>query len=201
MKSFKGQKPTEVGILNPSLNVFYASGPALTLIVKQPREGDSGKLRTAWRHISEDSMRNYRRKHAIPDLYDPKYRCSRPLYSGTVPGWMPTIMVAGGKIVGVGDLMFVRGSQVDRHYQIPPDDAVASGNLCVLDKYQGIGVGSWYGEVSSYAAAHFGANWIVGYASTSGGFIDSRLNQGFEEMGTIGGYAFIRKPLVKQSTI
>ena len=196
-----------MGALYPELNVYYAVNryANLELIVKQPRKEDSGRLRVAWKDASEKSMVQYRRRYVSPNLYDPKFRCSLPLYHGAVPGWLPTIMTAddkivdnkmvGGKIVGFGDIMFQFGRDL-KQYQIGDEEIAASGNLCILDKYQGLGIGTWYGEISSFIAASFGANWMIGMVQREGGFLNSRLNQGFVKVGNVGKYTTIKKRLI-----
>ena len=212
MKSFRGEEVGEVGALYPELNVYYAANryAGLELIVKQPRKEDSGRLRVAWKDASEKSMIQYRRRYVPPSLYDPKFRCSLPLYHGAVPGWLPTVMMVdgkdvdgkgyNGKIVGFGDIVFQFGHDL-KQYQIGDEEIGASGNLCILDKHQGLGIGTWYGEISSFIAASFGANWMIGMVQRDGGFLNSRLNQGFVKVGTRGNYTIIKKRLISSGEL
>lgn len=184
MKSFKGLKPEVVECVDSKLNAFSGRSGDRELVVRQPRERDSGKLRLAWKSLSPKTIIQYKRKQLEDtDLYDMKWRCRQPLYTGTIPGLVTFIMIAEEKIVGLADFMIRFGADFPRH-QIPLDEVGCSMNLCVLDQYQGLGIGGFYSAMNEAMAKHYGAQWMIGNCRMDEAMYHLRTAQGWETVST-----------------
>jgi len=195
MRSFKGLLPRCIEIRDADLNIYQVRNEGNLMIVRQPRRSDSGRYRLAWREVSDETKRLYKRANVNWDNYEPKYRVNLPLYRGGVPGVIFLIMEVGGKIVGFADLMFNLGKHFPYH-KIPESDIGASIALCIIDKYQGLGFGSYFAEASQLIARHKGAQWTLGYTKMTNGMYNIRNRQGWETVSTSGGYAVIKMSVV-----
>jgi len=195
MRSFHNLPPRFIEIKDEALNIYQVSNGDNVMEVRQPRRSDSGKYRIAWRGLSNETILAYKRKYCDWSTYEPKYRVNQPLYHGEIPGFMPIIMEVDGKIVGFADLMFNLGKHFPYH-KIPESDIGASIALCIIDKYQGLGFGSYFAEASQLIARHKGAQWALGYTKMTGGMYNIRNRQGWETVSTSGGYAVIKMSVV-----
>jgi hypothetical protein len=66
-------------------------------------------------------------------------------------------------------------------YKIPnPDDVIAECSLCILDEYQGKGLGSLYGQINKFICKSLGAQWLVGTTFTEKGMKGIRERDGFD---------------------
>lgn len=187
-------EPEEVTCVNPMLNVFKAYTGDFTFTVKQPRSTDYNDHWRAWRKLSDYTLLRYKRKYVDEKHYDSKYRCNLPIYKGEVPGWLPLVMVIQGNIVGFGDMMFKHGTEYMIH-DVGDDEVGCSMNLCVLDKYQGMGVGSYYGHLSIFIARFFGADYALGYTPFKKGMFHIRMKDDWEYVERRGDWAVIQKRL------
>ena len=194
MKSLRGVPVEETGILDYDRNVFFGRSGKFLFEARQPRKGDSTKHRKAWKNVSQDTQKQYRRLTEDPIIYDSKWRCRQPLYKGAIPGFIPLIMVVDDKIVGFADMMFKYGTEYKFH-NLVDDEVGCSMNLCVLDKYQGMGYGSFYSHISVLIAKHFKADYALGYTRFKKGMYHIRQKQGWELVSRQGEYAIIRKKL------
>ena len=195
MKNIRNLVPDTVTVNDSALNIFAARTDDFMFTVRQPRKRDSSEHRKAWKGLSNYTLRRYMRQQYVgSEIYDSKWRCRQPLYRGEVPGFLPLIMEVDDRIVGFGDMMFRRGKELYYH-GLEDDEVGCSMNLCVLDKYQGLGIGSYYGHISVYIAKHFGADYALGYTPTKKGMFNIRMKNGWEFMGNRGGNAIIRKRL------
>lgn len=68
-------------------------------------------------------------------------------------------------------------------------------NLCVIDKYQGLGIGSYYANISMFIAKHFGADYALGFTPIEKGMFNIRMKDRWEFLGRYGDHAIIRKRL------
>ena len=184
----------EAGILDEKTNRFYGKGVGVLFEVRQPRKKDEREHRRLWKKLSPYTFNRYRRYYVDQQIYDPKYRCRLPLYRGEIPGFVPFIMVIDDKIVGFSDMMFKYGRDLWLH-KLEDDEVGCSMNLCVLDRYQGLGIGSFYANISVFIAKHFGADYALGYTPTEKGMMNIRLKDGWEYMGVHRKHAVIRKRL------
>jgi len=195
VKTLKGTMPETIECVDSLRNVFEAKTGAFTFIVKQPRRADIRRHKKAWNQLSENTLVHYKRKILSEVFYDSKTRCLLSYYRGEVPGFMPVIMEIDNRIVGFGDMMFMSGDHFIRH-DIPPDTVGASMNLCVLDKYQGLGIGSFYSPISTYIAKSLGADYTIGFTRTKGGTYNMRMREGWETVEILNnGYAVLKKRL------
>ena len=196
VQNLRGLEVEETGCSDPVLNVFYGKTGDFVFCGRQPRKLDSSAHRLAWRGLSDRTFDQYRRAYVEPHYYDSKYRCGYPLYRGEVPGWVPLIMEGDGKIVGFSDMFFKYGSEYQSH-QIADNEIGCSMNLCVIDRYQGLGVGSYYANISVCIAKHFGADWALGSTKIDQGMYHIRIRDDWETVAkTRDGYAIIRKRLI-----
>lgn len=194
MRSLRDLTPDTITCTDSNLNIFKATTRDLTFTVRQPRKHHTRAHKQAWRKLSQDTVQHYKRKYEPDKLYDSKYRCNLPPYRGEVPGWIPLIMLLDGEIVGFGDMFFKYGEEYLVH-RLEDDEVGCSMSLCVLDKYQGMGVGSYYSYLSVFIARHFKADWALGYTQYHGGMFNIRMREGWEHVGRRGGWAVIQKRL------
>lgn len=195
MKNFKDYPPRFVDIIDADLNIYRVWNEDNLLIVRQPRRNDSTKYRVAWKDLSQESLHLYKRANIHWDTYEPKKRVVYPIYKGGAPGVLPLVMEVGGKIVGFSDIIFDYGKRFTYH-QIPENDIGASIALCIIDKYQNLGYGSYFAKASELIARHKGAQWALGYTKVEGGMYNIRLKTGWEMVTTQNGYAIIKKNLI-----
>jgi len=194
MRNIRGLIVEEVGVKDEKLNIFYGKSGDFEFVVRQPRKADSSEHRKSWKELSPYSLQRYKRKYVDPVIYDPKYRCNLPLYRGEVPGFLPLIMVVDGRIVGFADQMFKKGSEFFYH-KIGEGEIGCSNALCIPDKYQGLGIGTFFAPISEYIASYFKADWILGNSPHKKGMVNIRARDGWETVGQLGGNAIIRKKL------
>lgn len=195
MRNIRNLAPETVKTEDAVLNVFKAETGDFAFFVRQPRRKDSSRHRKAWKQLSRRTLRRYMRQQYVDsEIYDSKWRCRQPLYRGEAPGFLPLIMVIDGRIVGFGDMMFRYGTEFNFH-QLEGAEVGCSMNLCVVDKYQGLGIGSYYGCISVFIAKHFGADYALGYTPIKHGMFNIRMKEGWEYLKNRGGYAVIRKRL------
>jgi len=199
VKNIKGISPSLVTIANDSLNIFVARFNDTDVFLRQPRRNDIGKQKLAWRDVSEESRKRYRRLNADPNIYDMGYRSKLPLYRGEVPGFMPLVLEADDRIVGFVDAYFKYGKELPR-YNILPEEKAISCSVCVLDKYQGMGYGEAYSYLSDEVGRYFKMDWIVGVAYLKGGTHHIRARHGWETIRKYGQLADHRKRLSPMKT-
>ena len=197
MRSLRGLTPSTINCVDLDKNIFNgvsSSGESMT--VRQPRRKDAREHKKAWNKLSEHSKYNYRRKYVPDKLYDSKKLCNARYHLGEVPGFLPLIMEVKDRIVGFGDMLFFYGDKFPQH-KLESTDIGCSMTLCVLDKYQGLGYGSYYTPISTYIAEHFNANYAIGNTLVNGIVYKRRVEQGWETVDILNnGYAIIRKRLI-----
>lgn len=200
MRNLKGLTVDEVAVVNKKLNIFEGRNheTGFVFTVKQPGRLDLRNHKKAWKQLSPETIKLYTRQYGPEKYYDSKHRCTLPKYregTGWENGFLPLIMVIDGKIVGFGDFMFMYGDHYKSH-DIPEEDIGCSMNLCVIDKYHGLGIGTFYSFMSVYIAKYFGAQWALGYTKLKGEMWHMRSKQGWELVKAYrNGYAVIRKRL------
>lgn len=199
MKTIKGLTVDEIVVVDKVRNIFEGRNhdTGFVFTVRQPNKLDTRNHKKAWRRLSLDTLRLYVRQYCPKKFYDSKYRCTRPRFRGGVgeeDGFLPLIMEIDDKIVGFGDFMFMKGTHYKTH-DIPDEDVGCSMNLCVIDKYHGLGIGTYYSFISTYIAKYFKADWTVGFTLRQGGMVNIRARQGWETVKLYGKYAAIRKRL------
>ena len=177
MRSLKGQKITESGCSDPRLNVFYTEyGDGSRVVFRQPRKGDSGRQRVAWRELGEQGRMRYVRANVDQNLYDMNTRCRMPLYRGECPGVMPLTIEFDGRAVGFSDLFFNTGEYFKR-FGVEPEAKCCNGSIAALDKYKGIGVGTAYAATSNYIGKHFGCQYMLGRTRVKDGMRSIRAKE------------------------
>lgn len=195
MRNIRNLTPEKVYVKDDTLNVFEAKTGDFAFVTRQPRKSDSSNHRKAWKQLSRRTLRRYMRQQYVDgEIYDSKWRCKQPLYRSEVPGFLPLIMEIDGRIVGFGDMMFRFGTEFNFH-QLKDDEVGCSMNLCVIDKYQELGIGSYYGYISMFIAKHHGADYALGYTPIEKGMFNIRVKEGWEYLEKRGDYAVIRKRL------
>lgn len=200
MRSLKGLTVDEIACVDKARNIYEGRNHEtdFTFTVRQPNKLDTRKHKKAWNMLSPESVKLYTRQYGPEKYYDSKYRCTRPKYQGGTgweDGFFPVVMEVEGKIVGFGDMMFMYGDSYLNH-DIPPGDIGCSMNLCVVDKYHGLGVGTYYSYISTYIAKHLGAQWALGFTKLNGAMWHMRQRQGWELVKVYHGVdAVIRKRL------
>ena len=195
MRSIRNLTPETIEIKDSVLNVFEARTGDFVFTVRQPRRADSSSHRRAWKQLSRRTLTRYmRQQYMDSEIYDSKWRCKQPLYNGEVPGFVSFIMVIDGRIVGFSDMMFKYGTDYNFH-QLKEDEVGCSMNLCVIDKYQGLGIGSYYGHISVFIAKHFKADYALGFTPIKKGMFNIRMKDHWEHLGRYGDHAVIRKKL------
>jgi len=183
MKNFKGMKPEFVMAANDNLNIFVARVDGVDIILRQPRKKDSGKQRLAWADLSEASKKRYRRANVDKQLYDMNYRSKLPLYRGTVPGWVPMVMEVDDNIVAFVDIMFKFGVDFQK-FLIKPEETAMACSIGVIDKYQGLGLGTMYSYLTDCIGRHFGIDWILGDTYLNNGMRNIRIKDDWELIRT-----------------
>ena len=197
MRTLKGLTVDEIACVDKNLNIFEGRNHAenFTFTVKQPGRLDLREHKKAWKRLSPETIKLYTRQYGPEKYYDSKYRCTQPKFQPGDEGFVPLIMVIDGKIVGFGDFMIQYGDNYQLH-DIPHEDKGASMNLCVLDKYHGLGIGTFYSFMSVYIAKYFEADWALGFTPFTGAMYKMRMQQGWDVVKAYGsGYAVIRKRL------
>ena len=194
MRNLRGLTVEEVGVLDIERNIFFGRSGEFIFKVMQPRKKHASEHRRVWKKLKPYTKELYRRLYEDPIIYDSKWRCRLPLYRGDVPGFIPLIMVVDKKIVGVSDIMFKYGSEF-KLYDIPEKDVGCNMNLCVLDSLQGMGVGSFYSNISTFIAKHFKSDWVLGSTKFKKGMYHIRMKQGWDLHSRNREYARIRKKL------
>ena len=108
MRTMRGTKSVDIGCHDSVRNIFYVTlDDGRQYIMYQPRKKDRGDQRKAWRKISEENKRRYRRVNYMDvGLYDMNQRCRFPLYKGEFPGVMPLSVEVDETIVGFCDIFF-----------------------------------------------------------------------------------------------
>lgn len=181
MKSIKGITPSLVLCANPNLNIFVARFNKTEVQLRQPRRNDSGRQRLAWGQLSDNSKKRYRRANVDKQLYDMNYRAKLPLYRGEVPGWMPMIMEVDSTIVAFVDIMFKYGVDFKK-FLIKPEEKGMACSIGVLDKYQGLGLGTAYSYLTDEIGRHYGIDWILGDTFLNNGMRNIRITDGWEKI-------------------
>lgn len=192
MRTLKGTAPETITCIDHIRNVFEAKTGDFTMIARQPRRADTRNHKKAWNQLSSYTLGHYKRRTLGDWFYDSKMRCSLPLYRGEVPGFVPLIIEIDDRIVGFGDMMFMMGDHFLRH-GVPSDKVGASNSLCVLDKYHGLGIASYYSGVTTFIAEALGADYAIGFTRTKGGMYNIRMREGWETVEILNnGYAVIK---------
>ena len=194
MKNLKGRPVKESGCLDPIQNVFYTDFDGIHFIMRQPRKKDNRALRVAWKKVSEESKRRYRRVYVDQSLYDMKKRCLFPLYRGMIPGVLPLVVEVEGEVVGFSDMFFRDGTAFEK-FEVPPDAPCCTGSIAALDKFRGMGVGTGYAYTSNAIGRHFNCKWILGTTYMRGGMRSIRAKEGWEIVRKRGGLVDHKKRL------
>lgn len=183
MKNLRGLIPEFTICANPPLNLFVSRVDGTDVIMRQPRRKDSGKQRTAWADLSEASKKRYRRANVSKDLYDMNYRAKLPLYKGEVPGWMPMIMEVDDNIVAFVDIMFMYGTGFQK-FLIRLDEKGMACSIGVIDRYQGLGLGTMYSYLTDCIGRHFKIDWILGDTYLNNGMRNIRIKDDWQLIRT-----------------
>lgn len=195
MRNIKGLKIDDIVCISPSNNIFSAIGGDVEFVVRQPRRTHIKAHRRAWVKLTDYTKRRYRRRTALAGYYSSRSIGKLPIYRGQVPGGVHLMMIIDDEIVGFADMLFKRGDKFQL-YDIPYDDVGCSMNLCVVDKYQGLGIGTAYGYISVFIAKHFGADWTLGNTSPNKGMTNVASRRDWETLGQLpDGNIVIRKKL------
>ena len=181
MRTLRGTKIVESGCLDADLNIFYSlSDDGRKYVLRQPRKGDAGKQRKAWKQLSDRSKERYVRANIEEQwLYTVNQRCRRPLYRGEVPGVLPLTVEVDGEVVGFCDGFFRYGVDFSR-YEVGETDLCGNFSLGVLDKFQGMGIGTYYSTLTHHISRHFGCKWELGQTYIKGGLYHIRMRDGWE---------------------
>ena len=186
MKTLRGTTITDKGCLDPVFNIFYAKlDDGRNVTFRQPRRGDSTAQKKAWKQISAENKLRYIRRYETPDLYNMNKRCKIPLYEGEFPGILPLTIEVDQQVVGFSDIFFKMGDYFQR-FKVEPEDKCANGSIIVLDKFQGLGIGYMYSEMSDYIARHYDCKYILGRTFASGGMRSIRARDDWEIIWTDG---------------
>lgn len=186
MRTLRGTTIIRQEVTDSILNIYTAYlDDGRKVVVRQPRRGDTGKLKLAWRNIGEVYRKRYRRAHVDQSLYDMKKRCRFPLYDGVFPGILPLVIEVDGDIVGFMDIFFKWGRYFPR-FNVEEDSKCANGSIVALDKYHGLGIGILYSEMSNYIARHYGCKYILGRTLLRGGMRGIRSHDDWKIIATDG---------------
>lgn len=105
-----------------------------------------------------------------------KTRCKIDLYKGECPGFLPLVIELGGDIVGFSDIFFNTGEYFKR-FNVEPEARCCNGSIIVLDKYQGLGIGTAYSSTSNAIGRHYGCQYILGRTFSSDGMRGIRAKE------------------------
>ncbi len=197
MKTIRGLSVDRVECVDRTRNVFHGvdEDTGFIFTVKQPSRMDTREHKKAWNQLTENTVNHYKRLNLDDEYYDSKYRCSLPKFQPSQHGFLPLVMIIDGNIVGFADMLFYKGDEYMLH-DIPLDDVGCSMNLCVLDSYQGLGIGYYYSVMSVKIAKHFKADWALGFTERDGAMWRLRKKQGWTLVGYYqGNYVVIKKQL------
>ena len=179
MRNLRGLPITRSGCKDPKLNIFYSLVDGTEFIMRQPRKDDRGKQKLAWREMSENTKTRYRRVNVDKKIYDMNYRCKMPLYRGEIPGLMPLSMEVEDKVVGFADIIFKYGTEFQK-FNIQPTEKACNASLGVIDKYQGMGIGTLYAATTNAIGRHYGMDYILGTTFQRDGMYNIRVRDGCE---------------------
>lgn len=187
MRTIRGQTIADKTVTDDILNIFTATlTDGRKAVFRQPRKWDTHEQRVAYKKISEENWRRYRRVNIEEQwLYDMKKRCQAPLYDGDFPGVLPLTIEVDGEVVGFCDIFFKYGREFPR-FKVEDDEKCANGSIIALDKYHGHGIGYLYSEMSNFISKHFGCKTILGRTFVSKGMRDIRRKDGWEIVWTDG---------------
>ena len=188
MQTLRGTTIVESGCLKSDSNTFYSkSSDGRVFTMRQPRKSDSSEQRKAWNKISDANKERYRRVNIEEHwLYNMKQRCKQPLYRGEVPGVLPLIVEVDGEVVGFSDGFFRYGNAFER-YNVPPTDLCGNFSILALDKFHGMGIGTYFAYTSSATCRHFGCQWILGQTYEHGGMYQIRKREGWQAVSIENG--------------
>ncbi len=196
MRTMRDTTPMKIGCHDPMRNIFYINlSDGRDFVMYQPRKKDRGGQKKAWKQISDDNKRRYRRANYMDvGLYDMNERCKFPLYKGEVPGMMPLSVEVDERIVGFCDFFFRYGEDFP-NFNVDPEDKIGNASIVALDKYQGIGVGHYFSLLTEFIARHYECQWILGVTFPTGGTWRIRRKHGWETIGRQGKIIYHRKRL------
>jgi len=165
------------------------------VVFRQPRRWDTHEQKRALRKIGDANWERYRRPLVEEQwLYNMNQRCKAPPYRGETPGVLPLTIEVESEAVGFCDIFFKYGVDFPR-FLVEPEDKCANGSIIVADKYQGMGLGYMYSEMSDYIARHYGCKWILGRTYRVGGMRSIRSKDDWEIIRVDGDYVEHRKLL------
>ena len=164
----RGQPITDIHRVEDDEGRFIFSGKcgSVEMIVRQPEPEDLHAVQVAERRCSKK-------------LGDPPTICHYPPFIPGSTGFLFLTMWVGAEVVGFGRHFYHYGRDL-KMYQTPDDDLVGECALCIIDPYQGKGLGSLYALINKLICKEMGAKWLVGTTYTKGGFMKIRHRYGFD---------------------
>jgi len=189
MQSLRGTTIVESGVLKSDDNSFYSkSSDGRMFVMRQPNLKKYTKQRDAWKQISDENKKRYKRVNIDESwLYNMKQRCRQPLYRGEVPGVIPLTVEVDGEVVGFSDGFFRYGKDFER-YDVESTDLCGNFSIIALDKFQGMGIGTYYAATSTAMCRHFGCQFILGQTYENGGMYQIRKKEGWQVISIENGF-------------
>ena len=150
------------------------------MVVRQPEPEDLHAVKDAERRCSKRTIKRFvMTGMPFKKLGDPPTICHYPPHTPGSTGYLFVVMWVNGNVVGFGRQFYHYGRDL-KMYQTPDDDLVCECGLCIIDPYQGKGLGSLYAIINKLICKEMGAKWLVGTTYTKGGLMKIRHRDGFD---------------------
>jgi len=165
---------------NKGRYIFSGRCGSVEMIVRQPEPEDLHHVKVAERRCSKRTIERFvMLGMPFKKLGDPPTICHYPPFIPGSTGFLFLTMWVGSEVIGFGRHYYHYGRDL-KMYQTPDDDLVGECALCIIDPYQGRGLGSLYALINKLICKEMGAKWLVGTTYTKGGFMKIRHRDGFD---------------------
>jgi GNAT superfamily N-acetyltransferase len=180
-------KIEEVGVFDVDINSFYAKQGNTTLIARQPRPEDYKRVKEAQKQTSDRTFNRFLTVQEQRRTNWAKWVCNRPLFKKGQLGKIHLIMEMNNRIVGFAGIVFKKASDFKIHHLPEPDTTAAYVSLCIIDAYQGRGIGTLFAHLSEFIDIYFGAEWGVATTYARGGTLGIRQKSGWKVVHVLQG--------------
>jgi GNAT superfamily N-acetyltransferase len=181
--SVRGKTVTDVRIVENEeggRHIFAGRCGGVEMIVRQPEPEDLHLVKVAEHQCTKRTIDRFIMAGMPSKSHvDPPTICHYPPHIPESTGFLFLTMWIGTEVVGFGRHFYHYGRDL-KVYQTPDDDLVAECALCIIDPYQGKGLGTLYGQINKLICKTMGAKWLVGTTYTKGGMMKIRHRDGFD---------------------
>lgn len=181
IKNIRKEKITDVKRLDPDKVLYSGRAGPVTMIVKQPEPKDIWKVNAGAQKCSKNTIKRFTQiDMPTRKSSDKRTICDYPVFKRGDLGFLFVVMMIDGDVVGFGRHYYSKASEIPMYRIKNPDDVAAECALCIVDEYQGKGLGTLYGIINKKMCKDLGAQWLVGTTYTKGGMMKIRQRDGFD---------------------